>query len=112
MPGGNKLENQLAENEIEITFGPYNDPSLKKIPDIIREQLDQLFNMINVRPKEVIPGLLNLVKKYPAFPVLSNLLYAAYSMADESENAEKVALESFNNFPDYIFAKINYAQVC
>jgi hypothetical protein len=112
MADNKQLENILADDEIEIIFGPFVDPELKKMPPVISEQLDQLFKIINQEPQEVIPGLTDLVDKYPGVPVLSNLLYAAYSMADEKEKAEQIAYESFINYPDYIFAKINYAQIC
>ncbi len=104
-------ESTMIEQELDITFGKYNDPSLRDMPDKMIEQLNQLSEMINKEPEHVIPGLTELVEKYN-IPVLSNLLYAAYNMNNETDKAENVALDSYTNFPDYLFSKVNYAHIC
>lgn len=106
-----KSDNSLTD-ELEITFEPYSDPSLKGMPPLMIEQFHQLSKMINKNARQVIPGLIELVDKHKNIPVLSNLLYAAYSMTNELDKAEKIAEESYKKFPEYLFSRVNYAHIC
>lgn len=44
--------------------------------------------------------------------MFSNHLSVAYMHAGESAKAEALVLESYRRYPQYLFAKINYAYLC
>jgi len=45
-------------------------------------------------------------------PVLYNYLSVAYSRAGQREKSEAVARENYRRNPDYLFARLNYAELC
>ena len=53
-----------------------------------------------------------MIEQYPDCPKLFNFLGAAYLAIGDIDHAEQVARENFERFPDYLFAKLNYADVC
>jgi len=68
--------------------------------------------MLLHKPKKVIPLLLGYIKKYPNLPLLYNYLSAAYGRIGDLEKVESTVVENLNKHPDYLFAKLNYADIC
>ena len=54
----------------------------------------------------------DLIKKYPQIPRLYNYLSVAYSCAGQGEKAEEAILDNYRRNPDYLFARLNYAELC
>jgi tetratricopeptide (TPR) repeat protein len=96
----------------EITDEPLCDPYLEKLSPAVRERVNELRNLLHRKPKEVIPELCDLLKKYPDFPMLYNYLSVAYSLIDDTTNRDAVLIKCYKKFPDYLFGRINYAQLC
>ena len=95
-----------------ITEDPLEDKYSKRIPEEIREQVEELQNDINFRPKELVPKLVDYIEKHPNIPLLYNYLSAAYSAIGDLDNLESTVLANLKRHPDYLFAKLNYADVC
>ena len=94
----------------DIVFEP-----LKKtdhLPKPVQDQLDDLHDLLFTDPKSAIPPLLQLKKQFPKVPVIYNYLTAAYGRAGEHEATRQLAEENFRLNPQYLFARINYAQFC
>ncbi len=92
-----------------------NEPIAKegdKLPKIILNQMEELNFQIYNEPHEVIPKLLFLKDKYPSVPILYNYLAKAYSSVRDFAAMEEVCIDNYANNPSYLFAKINYAQMC
>lgn len=107
-----KLDRHIVPLEYEITYDAIEDKSLKKLPANIRDNIKELHDSTFKRPQEIIPELKNLIEKYPKVPVLQNYLSAAYFTIGDFDNANKIVIENYERHPNYLFAKINYAQIC
>ncbi len=81
------------------------------MPPELEEQLPELRFMVNSNPKEAIPILEELKKKYPGVPQVYNLLGNAYFALGDKTKADASAKENYLKNPDYLFAKINYAEL-
>ncbi|MTW19884.1 tetratricopeptide repeat protein [Allochromatium palmeri] len=98
-------------SEYEITFDPISNRH-NKIPHQIRNRLEDLFYLVREDPQQVIPELLSLKEAHPNTPVIYNLLSGAYSRIGDNKAVGELVEENYRRNPDYLFAKINYAQFC
>ena len=71
-----------------------------------------LFEQIHDEPRVAIERLTDLTGRFPGAALLTNWLAMAYTRAGEHERAERLALLNYERHPDYLFAKLNYAQIC
>ena len=92
-----------------ITNEPVN---LIKIPQEIENEVEELFYKSQEKPEEAIGRLETLTKEYPSLPQLYNYLSIAYSRVGNIEKAEKITEINYKKNPGYLFAKLNYAEIC
>jgi tetratricopeptide (TPR) repeat protein len=85
---------------------------IAEMPDEIVEVLEELQFLIFQMPDKAIPQIEDWIEKYPENPKLYNFLAVAHDRAGNYEKAEELSIEIIKRFPDYLFAKINYAQFC
>ena len=95
-----------------ITEEPVEDKYTKQIPKKIIDQIQDFQEKIDLKPKEMIPQLVGYTKKYPNAPLFYNYLSAAYAKAGDIKKCESTILESIRKHPDYLFSKLNYADIC
>ena len=107
-----KQPRSLQLVEYEITSEPIPDSRYERLPRHVQDTIERLHGMLEDRPAEAIPELRELIKQYPDLPILYNILCAAYQAADQLEQAEIVILENYRRNPHYLFARINYADLC
>lgn len=98
--------------EYEITFSPIQDRRYRRLPRRVKDAIERLHDEAQRRPHKAIPELLEWVEKYPNIPMLYNYLSVAYSLAGQREKSEAVSQENYRRNPDYLFARLNYAEVC
>ncbi len=98
--------------EYEITSEPIQDRRYKRLPGQVKDAIDRLHHEAQRHPHRAIPELVDLVKKYPKLPMLYNFLSVAYSQAGQREKAEEVIRENYRRNPDYLFSRLNYAELC
>ncbi|MDH3602935.1 MAG: hypothetical protein OEU26_25265 [Candidatus Tectomicrobia bacterium] len=103
---------RLVYEEYEITDEPLDSPYLKRLPAQVRDTLEDLYDKAQRQPKEAIPELERLSATYSQVPMFSNYLSVAYLQAGEPENAEACVLEAYRRHPTYLFARVNYANIC
>lgn len=96
----------------EITTEPIEDRQFKRLPEHVKDTIEGLCDKAQRHPRRAIPELNALIKKYPKLPILYNYLSVAYSRIGQREKAEKVVRESYRRNPDYLFARLNYAEIC
>jgi len=96
----------------EITTAPIHDRRYQRLPRHVREAIERLYDVAQRRPREAIPELRDWIKQYPQIPQLYNYLSVAYSLAGQRQESEAVVEENYRRNPDYLFARINYAEVC
>ena len=103
----------MVSMSYDIVYEPvknaYNEKS--KPPEVEREQ-EELYYLSRENPREAAPRLRALIDKYPDIPVLYNYLTVAYTLMKEQKSADELVLETYRRFPDYLFAKAAYAEIC
>ncbi len=107
--GGELNDIQLIE--YEITSEPIYDRRYKRLPRHVKDALDRLYYEAQKQPHKAIPELLDLIEKYPNIPTLYNYLSTAYSGTGQHEKLEEIVRENYRRNPDYLFARINYAEL-
>jgi tetratricopeptide (TPR) repeat protein len=106
------IERAVYISEYEVTSEPILDRGYKRLPQKVKETIDRLHDESQRRPREAIPELLELIEKYPNVPILYNYLSVAYSRSGQYEKSEAVVRENYRRNPDYLFARLNYAEMC
>ena len=95
-----------------ITEEPIDDEYTRRIPAEFEEQFEELYHLVLNSPKKAKPILLEVVEKYPDIVQLRNFLTIVYSATDEQEKADSVAKQLYHDEPNYLFARVNYAEIC
>jgi hypothetical protein len=95
-----------------ITDDPLEDKYTKRVPKKVLDQIQGFHKKIIRKPKEMIPQLMDFVKKYPNAPLFYNYLAVAYGRIGDRKKCESTILENIKKHPDYLFAKLNYADIC
>lgn len=106
------LPSEVRLLEYEITSEPIHHRWYRRLPRQVQEDIERLHYDSQRRPRKAIPELLELVEKYPDVPVLYNYLSVAYSRTDQRKKAEEIVRENYQHNPDYLFARLNYAEIC
>lgn len=104
--------NTVSVTQYEITDEPIQERYYRRLPEPVKEKLERLYQEALRKPWQALPELLELKKKYPQVPQIYNYLAVAYSRAGELEKAEAITLENLRKNPDYLFARVNYAEIC
>ena len=99
--------------EYDITMDPLPDRHYKKLPDHIKHKIDNLYYMVLKKlDTKTISELEDLISKYPNFPRLYNYLSIAYSRSGNQEKHKEIIEKNYQLNPDYLFARLNYAEYC
>jgi tetratricopeptide (TPR) repeat protein len=101
-----------VSTEYKVTYMPIINTQIHQLPQKVQNQIADLFVTSQQNPSQAIPALQNLINRYSHIPQLYNFITTAYSLLDDYEMAESYALESCQIHPDYLFAKINCAEIC
>jgi tetratricopeptide (TPR) repeat protein len=98
--------------QYEITDEPIEERAYRQLPKSVKGRLEKLHHDAQFHPMSAIEKLLKLRKKYPQVPQIYNYLAVAYSRTGEIEKLEEITKENIRKNPNYLFAKINYAEFC
>ena len=102
----------LVYTEYDITDEPLDNRDIKKLPAPVQARLDDLYELAQHDPTQVIPELERLIATYPHVPTFFNYLSIAYLAAGDQEQATALVREAYRRHPQYLFAKVNYANLC
>lgn len=113
-----KPQNQILDADLkavyvssyEITDEPIVDRRYKRLPNHVKDTIERLHFDSQRKPREAIPELRELIKKYPKIPMPYNYLSVAYSKIGDSEKVEETTKTNIERNPDYLFARLNYAE--
>jgi len=108
-------DKELCVSSYTITDSPIktnNNNQFNKLPRVVRDQVEDIYDLITSDPKQAIEKLLVLKEAYPQAPVLYNHLSAAYNRGGNYKAQRELVIENYLKNPDYHFAKVNYAQLC
>jgi len=92
----------------EVCFDPLDTP-LSSIPPALKKTYLMLLQQAQTYPKETLSKVLAFKDSCPSSPEVDNLLTYLYAQNRDIPKAESLIEESYKKYPDYFFAKINYA---
>ncbi|MCF8146009.1 MAG: DUF4919 domain-containing protein [Deltaproteobacteria bacterium] len=95
-----------------ITYDPIDDEYSHLVPAKIEKEISELYLLSVEKPKEAIPRLEELRGLYPEHPRICNYLAGAYSHVGDSNKMIEIVEENYRRNPGYLFAKMNYAEIC
>lgn len=98
--------------EYEITTEPIYNRDYERLPRRVQAMMDQLYHEAQMRPHKAIPKIKKLIEKYPHVPNLYNYLSVAYNRIGQDEKSKAIVMEQYRRNPDYLFARLNYAEIC
>jgi tetratricopeptide (TPR) repeat protein len=78
----------------------------------VKEEFHRLHTLVKRNPRKAIAELPGWIERYPNLPILYNYLSAAYAQTGARRQAEQTILENLQRNPDYLFARLNYAEIC
>src|SRR4029453_8493426 len=102
----------LVYTEYDITDEPLENRDIKKLPSQVQARIDDLYELAQHDPRQAFPELERLGTTFPHFPAFSNHLSIAYPPARDQEQATALVREAYRRHPQYLFAKVNYANLC
>ncbi len=70
-----------------------------------------LYEQAQDTPKATLPKLLEFAAAHPNLPVVSNLLTYVYIRMRKVKKAHKLIEETYRSHPDYLIARVNYADL-
>lgn len=92
----------------KISFEPLKSYLPKEIEGIKND----LFKLISIDPKKALEKLNQLTKKYPDLPIVDNWRMIALQATGLSKKQfEKLIIEHYLKFPNYLFAQYSYARI-
>lgn len=103
---------EISFARYEITTEPMEDRRYRRLPHHVKAAIERLHDVAQRRPREAIPELRALLTQYPHVPQLYNYPSVAHTRAWQRQEAEAVVQENYQRNPEYVFARINYAEVC
>ena len=102
----------LVYTTYDITDEPLDNRDIKKLPSQVQARLDDLYELAQHDPRQAIPALERLMTLYPHIPTFANHLSMAYLHSGDQEKATALVREAYRRHPQYLFAKVNYANLC
>src|SRR6516162_4513745 len=102
----------LVYAEYDITDEPLDNRDIKRLPSQVQARIDDLYELAQHDPRQAIPELERLVTTYPHIPTFANHLSIPYLAAGNQEKATALVREAYRRHPQYLFPKVNYANLC
>lgn len=96
----------------EITYDPVPEPRFDRLPADVREWSNQFFLLAQDPSEEAISEIEELCRQYPGVPTFRNYLTCAYMNAGRTKDAVRELFDCYEEFPDYLFGRLNYALWC
>ena len=100
----------LELRQYKISFEPVEKPNYFSPEEDMRKAEKLYYLASSGSARKAIPKLKTLMKKFPNNPIYYNYLIKAYENSGDQKAAEQVCEYSYQRFPDYLFARCNYAQ--
>ncbi|HEX8390963.1 MAG TPA: hypothetical protein VF665_01295 [Longimicrobium sp.] len=100
-----RRRNLAAGQSLEIVYGPMHQSWHA------RELLPGLHELVESDPRAAVPELHALIEREP-LPMLFNWLSAAYTALGDREAVDVTIRENYRRNPQYLFARVNYAELC
>lgn len=103
---------QIKMFNYEIIYEPLEDKYSSLESPELKKELAELYELSEEKPRQVIARLLKLKEQYPNIPRIYNYIARTYSILGETGKTLKIVYENYKKNPDYLFGRINYAEIC
>lgn len=77
-----------------------------------QKHFEDLYSRAQENPEASLEPLLKLKQKHPQVPEIANLLAYAYLRLKKKKEAEELIEKTYHDHPNYLIAKINFADQC
>lgn len=104
-----KINDHVILVSYDITFDAieiFNRPKEQQAVSIM------IYKMLKSNPAEAIKQLPPLIEKYPNDPILAGYLTVAYQCTKNEIMEKQTIIKNYQQFPDYLFARCSYAELC
>ena len=98
--------------DFEITDEPLENPDYPPLPKDVQVDLEQSYTLMTEHPEQAIAKFTELKDRFPYYPKFNNYISAAYSQLEEYDKTRELVEETYRKFPEYLFARVNYAELC
>jgi predicted Zn-dependent protease len=107
--GLNEGYDRNSLSEFEVSFDVLKVPGDEAPPDV-EDELTEITRWGLSNPMVVLPRVRELLERYPDEPHLLNKLAAGLAADGQTEKARAVAELNYRKNPNYLFARLNYAE--
>lgn len=102
---------EAAGHLLEIVRSPLPQSVNSPLASEIREATPGLHALVQDDPRAAVTELRRWIEREP-LPMFYNWLFGAYSALGETDAANEIVHENYRRNPHYLFARINYAELC
>lgn len=102
---------QASAQLLEIVYGPMSQPWHSRLSPEIREAIPELNALVRDDPRAAVTELRAWIAREP-LPMFYNWLSGAYSALGDTQGVEDTVHENYRRNPQYLFARVNYAELC
>jgi tetratricopeptide (TPR) repeat protein len=106
-----RRRSQAPAQMLEIVYGAMEQPWHTRLSRETRDALPGLHALVLDDPRAAVAELRTWIEREP-IPLFFNWLSAAYSALGQTEALEGVIRENYQRNPHYLFARLNYAELC
>lgn len=100
-----------AAQLLDIVYGPMEQSWHSRLPRETREAMPALHALVRDDPRAAVRELRAWIAREP-LPMFFNWLSAAYSALGDIQGVEDTVQENYQRNPRYLFARVNYAELC
>lgn len=95
-----------------VTTEPIRNQNDSIMKSADRDLLDELYFRVQEGDRTTEKELLGLKKKYPTVPMIGNYLVVFHQINGSKKKVEEMIEAHYKEFPKYLFARIQYAELC
>jgi tetratricopeptide (TPR) repeat protein len=94
-----------------VTIEPLPEPAFAALSRATKTELQRLYHLARTNPRAAAPQLMAALMRYPQVPSIFNYLFVAFAAMGDVKRAEAIVLENLRLHPNYLFARVNYAEI-
>jgi len=107
-----KEDSPLQVISYDVSFEPmesaYSQAYAEQIDTLVAD-MEEAYHLTFDDPASAVERNREFIEKYPKHPVFYNYLINSLGMSDQADEANNVSLTLYEKFPEYLFAKLGYA---
>lgn len=106
-----RRRSQPSAQLLEIVYDPLPRPAHAHLSPEIREAMPALHALVREDPRAAVTELRAWIAREP-LPLFFNWLSGAYSALGDIKGVEETVRENYERNPQYLFARVNHAELC